>query len=361
MAPSNNIADYDLGDILGVGTVGTVYACREKSTGHSYALKKLHLAASRDPLIRARFKREISVMQRLDHPNIVTCYGGGESTDGTLYYLMELVDGGTVKGLLQMQPRMPWPAVVYIGSQLCSALQCAHNNGVVHRDLKPSNLFLNRDADLRLGDFGIARDLHNTDLSASGMTVGTHGYMAPEQITGDDMVSGKADLYSLGCCLFEMLTGQAPFSGENAPLLFEQHLRATAPRVKSLAADCPDSLDTIVNELLAKKPDDRPFNARQVQGVMISLGEQVSERGDWGLPPRDAHSDSGDDSNNADQAATGEMRGADSVAALGHEILLSQIAKQRQGVVAKDIGWGRIAVIAVVILLAIVAAFFSQK
>ena len=100
MTPSENIADYTLGDILGVGTVGTVYSCVENSTGKSFAIKKLHPGVCRDPLIRARFKREMLVMQRLRHPNIVACYGGGEDTDGSLYYLMELIDGGTVKGLV---------------------------------------------------------------------------------------------------------------------------------------------------------------------------------------------------------------------------------------------------------------------
>jgi serine/threonine protein kinase len=283
------------------------------------------------------------VMERLRHPNIVACYGGGEDADGSLYYLMELIDGGTVKALLQMQQRMHWSVVVELGRQICSALQCAHNNGVVHRDLKPGNLFLNLNAELKLGDFGIARDLTNADLTSSGMTVGTHGYMAPEQITGDAGITGKADLYSLGCCLFEMLTGQSPFTGENFALLFEQHLRAIPRRVKSLVPDCPDELDSIVNQLLAKKPDDRPFNARQVQGVMIKLGDQSADQVGSVIPNY-----------------SGDI-GAGSVAALGHDLLVKQITARIRGSVANDVSWVRLATMVAVLALIVVFAILLHK
>ena len=332
--PSTNIADYELGEVLGLGTVGTVYCCTERSTGDSYALKRLHQSVSNDPLIRARFKREMSVMQRMQHPHIVVCYGGGECEDGTLYYLMELVDGGTVKSLLKSNRSIPWPSVVDLGRQLCSALQCAHNNGVVHRDLKPGNLFLTRDAELKLGDFGIARDLRGADLTSSGMTVGTHGYMAPEQITGKDYVSGKADLYSLGCCLFEMLTGRVPFQAANFAMLFEQHLHATPPRVKSFVPDCPDELDSIVDRLLSKDPDDRPFNARQVQALMIELGEQPSER-----------------------SPTDNDLGTVSVAVRGHNIIRQQIDAQHHDTASSEVSWMRVIVFG--ILVAVVVAVAS--
>ena len=195
--PAIDLTDYEIGSVLGVGTVGTILAAVHRQTGEQVAIKRLHPGVSRDPLIRARFRREMLVLQRLDHPNIVRYLGGGED-DGSLFYAMELVDGGTVKDLLQARGAMEWPVVAEIAKQVCSALQCAHNNGVIHRDLKPGNLFLTKEGEVKLGDFGIARDLKGKDISASGMTVGTRAYMAPEQITGDASVSGKADLYSLG-------------------------------------------------------------------------------------------------------------------------------------------------------------------
>jgi len=351
--PSPNIVDYELGDILGVGTVGTVYACVEISTGKRLALKKLHPGVSHDPLIRARFNREMMVMQRLRHPNIVACHGGGEAPDGALYYLMELVDGGTVKDLLQAKRTIPWPGVVDLGRQICSALQCAHNNGVVHRDLKPGNLFLNREAELKLGDFGIARDLRHANLTSSGMTVGTHAYMAPEQITGDAVISGKVDLYALGCCLFEMLTGRVPFAGENFAQLFEQHLRQTPPRVSSLVPDCPPELDKVVNDLLAKNPEHRPFNARQVQAVMIQLGEQ----------PLSAYplKQTGLVTNATSTELSGVDIGASCVAQRGHDLLVQQIAERMRGPVGAEVSWGRLALMVAIIGVVVVAAFLCRS
>ncbi|MEM6470089.1 MAG: serine/threonine-protein kinase [Planctomycetota bacterium] len=266
--PSSQLSDYELGDILGVGTVGTIYIATDKRSGRTVALKKLHPRVSQNTLIRARFKREMTILERLRHPNIVAYLDGGRADDQSLFYCMEVVDGGTVDDLIQAGGPLPWSAVVETGRQVCSALQFAHNHGIVHRDLKPSNLFLTRDGTIKLGDFGIARDLTAGDLTAAGITVGTHAYMAPEQITGDQNLSGKADLYALGCCLFEMLTARKVFLGENYAQLFDQHLKEPAPSVRKFC-DCPESLDQVILLLLEKDPEKRPFNARQVQAVML--------------------------------------------------------------------------------------------
>jgi serine/threonine protein kinase len=264
------LEDYTMGAAIGVGTVGAIHAATENATGRAVAVKLLHPSVSRDPLIRARFEREMLILSKLSHPNIVRYDGGGDA-DGQLFYVMELVDGGTIRDLLQASGQLSWQEVVTCTRQICSALQCAHNHGVVHRDLKPANLFLTRDGQVKLGDFGIARDLTSADLTADGLTVGTHAYMAPEQITGDQSITGKADLYALGCCMFEMLTGNKPFQGDNFAQLFEQHLRAEPPHVRNYMPTCPIELDEIVHKLLAKNPLDRPFNARQVQGVMYQI------------------------------------------------------------------------------------------
>ena len=147
--PSPSLRDYELGTVLGVGTVGTIYVARDRETEQQVAVKILHPGVSQDALIRARFQREMVVMGRLRHPNIIRYFGGGND-NGQLFYVMELVDGGTVKDLLQDGHAFAWPVVVEIGRQVCSALQHAHNQGVVHRDLKPGNLFLTRDAEIKL-------------------------------------------------------------------------------------------------------------------------------------------------------------------------------------------------------------------
>lgn len=336
--PWSRLEDYQLGPVLGVGTVGTIYLAtrREPSADPArdrVAVKKLHPGVSQDPLIRARFEREMHVLERLRHPNIVSYFGGGED-QGQLYYVMELVDGGTVKELLESSGAIAWPAVVDLARQTCSALQCAHNHGVIHRDLKPGNLFLTRNAQVKLGDFGIARDLTSSDLTADGLTVGTHAYMAPEQITGDQTISGKADLYALGCCLFELLCGQKPFLGENFAQLFEQHLRAAPPRVKSILRDCPDELDEIVNRLLAKSPEDRPFNARQVQGVMLEIGEK------YGLQAAPE-----------DEQPSNDV-GAARVTAKGHALLERQIRARVSTPERPEVSW--LMLVAIGLLLAVI-------
>ncbi|KAA1262500.1 Serine/threonine-protein kinase PknB [Rubripirellula obstinata] len=329
---SIDLTQYDFGDVLGVGTVGSIYLGTHRQTGKRVAIKKLHPAVSQDANIRARFEREMLVLSRLKHPNIIEYFGGGQ-LDGQLFYIMELVHGGTVKDLLERQGSFAWPVVVELSRQICSALQHAHNHGVIHRDLKPGNLFLTRDGELKLGDFGIARDLHSSDLTSSGMTVGTHAYMSPEQITGDLAISGKADLYALGCCIFEMLTGQKVFDGENFAQLFEQHLKVAPRRLSTLVPSCPPELDDVVNQCLAKDPIDRPFNARSVQGVMFELGESY----DLADPKKQADLGIRDTDNEGDVSA-------DEVHTRGRQLLIDQIRSEGFSM-APDISWARLSII----------------
>lgn len=274
---SNQLSDYELADVLGMGTVGTIYRATEKSTGRGVALKKLHAKVNDNTLIRARFKREMMILERLRHPNIVAHLADGRD-DETLFYVMEIVSGGTVDDLLERGP-LHWSAVVEITRQVCSALQCVHNHGIVHRDLKPSNLFLTPEGDVKLGDFGIARDTIAGDLTKGTVTVGTHAYMAPEQITGDRSMSGKADLYALGCCMFEMLAARKVYVADSYTQLFDKHLTATPPSVRDFA-DCPESLEKVITQLLSKSAEDRPFNARQVQAQMLEIAEEHSSSDD---------------------------------------------------------------------------------
>lgn len=338
------IADYEIGKVLGVGTVGTIYRATDRRDGMPVAIKILHPTVSQDRLIRARFRREMLILDRLNHPNIVRCFGGGEE-GGHLYYAMELVDGGTVKELLKFQGPFAWPVVIEIARQICSALQFAHNHGVVHRDLKPGNLFLTSEGDIKLGDFGIARDLEGSDLTANGMMVGTHAYMAPEQIAGDRTLSGKADLYALGCCLFEMLVGRTPFVGDNYQKLFEQHMRAEPPRLRDHVKDCPAELEDIICKLLAKSPDERPFNARQVQAVMLRLAD--THRGD---DPSDHEPVRG--------GGAAPDIGAGQVLHSGRDILRQKIDDRLSGHSKVEITWRDLGMMVAAIAAVIVAATF---
>ena len=260
-------ATFKLLDPLGVGTVGTVYRAESPDIAEPVAVKLLHPTIAHDENIVERFQREIVIMERLNHPHIVRNYGGG-IMDGQYFYAMELLNHGSLKDRLQKYGPLPWSQAAAYAAQISSALQHAHNHGIIHRDLKASNLFFGADGRLILGDFGIARDTHEADVTADGITVGTYAYMSPEQICADKKITGQADLYSLGCVIYEMLTGKPPFLGANFAQIWDQHLHSQPKSLREAGVDCPQWLEDLVMKLLRKNPEQRPFNARAVQGLI---------------------------------------------------------------------------------------------
>ena len=260
-------ATFELGQQLGAGTVGVVYRATSPDLAHPVAVKLLHPSVSDDDKMVDRFEREISITERLDHPHIVQHYGGGKM-DGRLFYAMQLLEHGTLKQRLRNHGSLDWPQAATFAVQIASALQHAHHHGIIHRDVKPSNLFFDSTGNLVLGDFGIARDTHASDITAQGVTVGTYSYMSPEQITADRHIDGRADIYSLGCVIFEMLTGQPPFSGANFAQVWDQHMHKPPPSVRGLGVDCPEWLDQLIRKLLSKQTDDRPSSAQAVEEML---------------------------------------------------------------------------------------------
>jgi serine/threonine protein kinase len=258
-------ATFRLREPLGVGTMGTVYRAESDDISGRIAVKILHPSVSHDAQMVDRFQREIVIMERLHHPHIVRHYGGG-LMDGQFFYAMELLDRGTLKDRIREVKSLPWPEAAGFMSQIASALQHAHNHGVIHRDLKPSNLFFAEGSRLVLGDFGIALDTRDAEGSADGLAIGTFAYMSPEQICADRSITGKSDLYSLGCVGYEMLSGQPPFVGENFAQIWDQHLHAQPRELRQRGIACPQWFEELVLQLLEKEPYKRPFNARAVQG-----------------------------------------------------------------------------------------------
>ena len=258
-------ATFKLSEPLGVGTVGTVFRAESPDIDQPVAVKLLHPTIAHDPRIVDRFQREITIMERLNHPHIVRNYGGG-LMDGHYFYAMQLLEHGTLKERLQKHGPLPWSQAAAYTAQIASALQHAHNHGIIHRDLKTSNLFFDSKGLVVLGDFGIARDLQGSDVTGDGITVGTYAYMSPEQICADREISGKADLYSLGCVIYEMLTDKPPFTGVNFAQIWDQHLHKQPASLREAGVDCPEWLEKLVMQLLEKEPERRPFNARAVQG-----------------------------------------------------------------------------------------------
>lgn len=264
------LKSFQLGETLGVGTVGTIRRALDKTSRQEVALKILQPAVSQDETIRLRFEREIEVLHKLNHPNVVACYDHGLDNQ-RLFYSMEVVEGGTLKELLKKRGKLRIEEVTECGWQLCSALQHIHNHGIVHRDLKPSNIYLDTSGLIKLGDFGIALDTGAIEITDQGLTVGSYLYMSPEQIRGDRSISYQADLYAVGCLLYELVTGEPPYTGDNFARIFDQHLSTEPPSARKRVSDCPETLDELIVSLLSKDPDDRPINARSVQGVLAEI------------------------------------------------------------------------------------------
>ena len=226
-----------------------------------------------EPRSVARFEQEAQILARLQHPNVVIVFDTGVDGDDR-FIVMELVEGPTLRELLDTQGRLPPERAGAIASELASALGFAHGQGVIHRDVKPSNVLLPPDGGVKLADMGIARLLSPEALTATLSVRGTARYISPEQARGD-RVDGRADLYSLGCVLFEMLTGRTPFEGNLAALSYA-HTHTPAPRVRSIDPAVPAAMDELVAALLQKDPADRPQTGDDMRTALDAAVTQAA-------------------------------------------------------------------------------------
>lgn len=249
-------AGYRIERRLGAGGMGTVYLARNPDLPRSEALKVLSAELSRDPAFRARFVREADVAASLDHPNIVSVHQRGEF-DGQLWIAMQFVDGTDADAALDAGPMEPARAVRII-AEVGKALDYAHRRGVVHRDIKPANFLLSEAAGgeerVMLADFGIARALGEAGLTATGAVVATLSYAAPEVLAGQPF-DGRADLYSLGCSLYGLLTGKTPFhTADGAGAVMAAHLQQPPPRVTHAVPTMSPQMDWVIATAMAKDP-----------------------------------------------------------------------------------------------------------
>jgi serine/threonine protein kinase len=267
---TQSVGEFELGEHFASGTVGDVFHARHRTTGQRAVVKFLQSHAESEPDLQRRFVREVAILERLNHPNIVRHYDCGLADD-RIFFAMELVDCGTLRDVLRKRGKLPWREAVECAMQICAALAHAHEIGVIHRDLKPANLFLGDDGRVKVGDFGLARDLNSSRLTIDGQTVGTCRYMPPEQIAGEANLSGATDLYAVGCILYEMLVGQTPFDGGTIVEIFESHLSDYPEPPVDLVRDCPAELSELVMRLLEKSPTDRPGDALAVQSALADV------------------------------------------------------------------------------------------
>ena len=254
--------------VLSSGGMGDVWQGTDRQLKRAVAVKVMRDRLA-DP---RRFEREAQIAARLDHPGITVVYDVG-THDGLPYIVMELLHGQNLADMLERAPgrRLPVGTAVSLIIQAARALRAAHANRVIHRDLKPANLFLLDDGRLKICDFGIARIADAPDgLTSAGYVLGTAQYMSPEQCEGAE-IDERSDLYSLGCVLYELLTGQPPFTAGGQRAIMNQHMTMPPPGPRTLRPDIPRDLDGIVLDMLAKDPGDRPADA----GVVAARLEAV--------------------------------------------------------------------------------------
>lgn len=269
--PGRRLGDYYLVKLLGVGGMARVYSAvsaERLGQGPSVAVK---IITHQDADLIQRFHREVSILLKLRHPNIVSLVTSGQEGEHC-YLVMELLRGQTLSQAL-LGAAWPWPKAVKFMLTVLKAVHFAHQQVVVHRDLKPDNLFLTSDGQLKIMDFGLARAESARFITASGApTLGTPHYMSPEQINGS-AVDGRTDQYALGIELFELLTGRCPFDHEDSMQLIMAHLATPPPCLRQSAPDLPSGLDALVQRMLSKDPAAR-FPTRQ------SVAEELEKRGE---------------------------------------------------------------------------------
>jgi serine/threonine-protein kinase len=260
----SQLGRYQIISELGQGAMGVVYKAKDPLIDREVAIKTINLSLAQEEReeYEARFYQEAKAAGRLSHPNIVTIYDVGRTED-IAYIAMEYLQGRELRDILNDNRILPIGQVIDIISQVALGLSYAHEHEIVHRDIKPSNVMVIRDGHVKITDFGIARMASAAVRTQTGMVLGSPKYMSPEQVMGK-LTDQRSDIFSLGVMLYEMLTGQAPFMGENVNAIMYQTLN-TVPAVPStMNADVPEMLNFIVAKALAKDLDSRYQNARDM-------------------------------------------------------------------------------------------------
>ncbi|HUK63204.1 MAG TPA: serine/threonine-protein kinase, partial [Dongiaceae bacterium] len=268
---------YEVQDEVGRGGMATVYRAFDRQLGRAVAVKVLHPELTH-LLGPERFRREVSIAAALQHPNIVPVYESGSQGD-LLYYTMPLVEGETLRTRLVRETQLPMDEALRIAEDVAEALRCAHEHGIVHRDIKPENILLSGGHAV-VADFGIARAITvagEDRLTSAGMAVGTPAYMSPEQAGAAANVDGRADIYALGCVLYEMLGGDPPFTGPSAQAVLARQLEEPPRSLHVVRRTVSPALQRVIETALAKVPADRYATA----GSFIAALERAQRAPGW--------------------------------------------------------------------------------
>jgi len=277
ISPGENVGPYRIVEQLGSGGMATVYKGYQPSLDRYVAIKVMHPMFKGNPQFFERFKREARIVAKLEHPNIIPIHDFNEHK-GEPYLVMRYVEGDTLKPRLEGQP-MPPNDVLRIIRPVCSALNYAHNQGVLHRDIKPSNIMVTTDGTIFVTDFGLARMVEAGESTLSqDMMVGTPQYISPEQAQGVKELDGRTDIYSLGVVLYEMLTGRVPFSADTPFATVHDHIYTPLPPPSSVNPNINPAVERMLLKALAKDPQDRYATAKDLlEAVEVSLEAQTAQ------------------------------------------------------------------------------------
>jgi eukaryotic-like serine/threonine-protein kinase len=273
---------YRLDRELARGGMATVWIAEDPLLSRRVAVKLLLPALAVDEALRLRFRNEAIAAAKLTHPGIVATYDTGDD-DGTAYIVMELVEGITLRHLIDERGRLPVPEASDIASQVADALEHAHRQGLVHRDIKPANVLVQPDGRVKVTDFGIAKAAGGDDLTRTGTVVGTARYLAPEQVNGHK-VDGRADVYALGLILYEMLAGRAPFAGDSDMATAVARLTNAPEPIRTARPEVSRHLEDVVARSLARDPEYR-YQSAQAFKDALTPGHDTAPTGPLAPPP----------------------------------------------------------------------------
>ncbi len=290
---------YELDGVVGRGGMAEVYRARDLRLDRIVAVKTLREDLARDQTFQARFRREAQSAASLNHPSIVAVYDTGEDTTPTShvpFIVMEYVDGRTIRDLLRDDRRLLPERALEITDGVLRALDYSHRHNIVHRDIKPGNVMLNRQGEIKVMDFGIARALSDAQatMTQTAQVIGTAQYLSPEQARGE-RVDSRSDLYSVGCLLYELLTGRPPFTGDSPVAIAYQHVRENPVPPSRVDPELPAWADPIVLRAMAKDPGERYQTAAEmrsdIQRALSGYPVGAADAPDWHLrrPRRTGH------------------------------------------------------------------------